>query len=86
MDFENWCLEHKWLAEDYAPRVGEFLAWLDKPRPRGAGRYLDAEWAAMMRSELENSDSSWEQYCEWVRHGGGDEWFQEEAGFPKGTS
>ena len=26
----------------------------------------------------DHSDVDWEDYTEWVRNGGGDEWFQEE--------
>ena len=59
MDLENWCLERKWSG----------------PPPTGRGRYLDPEWAEVMQSTCEGSDCTWAQYVEWVKAGGGDEWF-----------
>ena len=64
MDFENWCLEHRWDAR--------------KGIPTGPYRYEDTEWATMMKKECEFSDTFFEEYCEWCSQGGGDEWFQEE--------
>ena len=60
LDFENWCLQHCWHGEI----------------PKGPGRIENPEWAAMMRKECEESDTTFERYCAWVRQGGGDEWFQ----------
>ena len=60
LDFENWCLQHCWHGEI----------------PKGPGRIENPEWAAMMRKECEESDTTFERYCEWVHLGGGDEWFQ----------
>jgi len=65
MDFENWCLEHRWDSRQGVPK--------------GPRRYLHPQWAAMMRRECDNSDTTFAEYCEWVRHGGGDEWFQEDS-------
>ena len=62
MDFENWCLHRCWPRWDF---------------PKGPRRYEQPEWAAMMRRECEDSDTTFERYCEWVAQGGGDEWFQE---------
>ena len=64
MDFENWCLEHRWDAR--------------KGIPTGPYRYENPEWAAMIIKECEFSDAVFEEYCEWCKAGGGDEWFQEE--------
>ena len=63
MDFENWCLGKRWDS-----RMGV---------PKGPQRIEHPEWAAMMKRECQDSDTTWEEYCEWVRQGGGDEWFQE---------
>ena len=60
LDFENWCLQYCWHGEI----------------PKGPGRIENPEWAAMMRKECEESDTTFERYCAWVRQGGGDEWFQ----------
>ena len=65
MDFENWCLEHRWVSRQGVPK--------------GPRRYLHPQWAAMMRRECDNSDTTFAEYCEWVRHGGGDEWLQEDS-------
>jgi hypothetical protein len=67
MDFENSCLSQNW---DNAK----------KQHPTGILRHSDAEWAAMIKKQVypNHSDVDWEEYCEWVCNGGGDEWFQEE--------
>ncbi len=67
MDFENSCLSQNW---DNAKRQ----------HPTGILRHADAEWAAMIKKQLypNHSDVDWDEYCEWVFNGGGDEWFQEE--------
>ena len=62
MDFENWVLKH-WDARQGIPT--------------GPRRYENQEWAKLMKRNLEDSDTSWDEYVEWVRQGGGDEWFQE---------
>ena len=43
---------------------------------RGAERIENKEWAQFMKDCLQDSDLTWEEYEEWVRKGGGDEWFQ----------
>jgi hypothetical protein len=62
MDFENHCLEH----------------WGRGHPPAGTRRYEHPTWGPYMRANVENSDTCWDDYCFWVRHGGGDEWFMEE--------
>ena len=64
MDFENWCLQHCWDAR--------------KEIPVGPNRYAHPEWSAMIKRECENSDTTFQEYCEWCKAGGGDDWFQEE--------
>ena len=65
MNFENACLSQNW---DNAK----------KQHPTGIMRHADAEWAAMIKTQVypHHSDIDWEEYCEWVFHGGGDECFQ----------
>ena len=64
MDFENACLEQNWGC---------------KPFPKGPNRYEDKEWAEMIISQVypHHSDVDFWEYVEWVRGGGGDEWFVE---------
>ena len=59
-----------------------------RDNPTGPRRFEDPEWGAMMKRACDaHSDVSWEQYCEWVSDGGGDEWFQaEEAGAASSAS
>ena len=64
MYFENWCLGKRWDSR--------------KGVPKGPQRIENPEWAAMMKQECQDSDTTWEEYCEWVRQGGGDEYFQED--------
>ena len=66
MDFENSCLSVNWDSSK-------------KEHPKGIDRYLDLDWAAMIKSQVfpYRLDLTWEQYVEWVKAGGGDEWFQE---------
>ena len=45
--------------------------------PTGPKRYLNEEWAKLVKSNLEFSDTNWDEYVSWVSNGGGDEWFQE---------
>ena len=51
-----------------------------KQYPTGILRHADADWAAIIKSHVHphQSDVDWEEYCEWVPHGGGDDWFQED--------
>ena len=65
MDFENSCLSENW---DDA----------NKQHPTGILRHADAEWATMIKSQVypHHSDVDWQEYCEWVFHGGGDECFR----------
>ncbi len=76
MDLENWILEHVW------PRTAEpakgLSFYFNKPHPKGRERYKDPDWERTMKSELETSDTNWEAYVEWVKDGGGDEWFHED--------
>ena len=48
--------------------------------PRGPRRFENKEWAALVMSHVfpHHSDVDWYEYTEWVRSGGGDEWFQED--------
>ena len=64
-DFENACLSQNWDSSKF---------------PKGPTRCEDPEWAAMIQSQVfpHHSDVDWEEYCDWVQGGGGDEWFQEE--------
>ncbi len=63
MDFENYVL-HEWDS-----RWGI---------PTGPKRFENENWAALMKSHLEFSDTCWDEYVAWVQQGGGDEWFQVE--------
>ena len=63
MDFENWCLS-LWDSRQGIPF--------------GCRRYENEAWAELMRRNLEDSDTTWEEYVEWVKQGNGDEWFCEE--------
>ena len=49
--------------------------------PRGARRFENPRWAELMKSCVypHNTDVDWFEYVSWVRGGGGDEWFQEDA-------
>ncbi len=61
MDFENYVLT-LWDARNGIPT--------------GPQRFEDGAWAALMKTQLEFSDTCWDEYVAWVRSGGGDEWFQ----------
>ena len=63
MDFENSLLS-EWMG----------------PAPTGPRRFEVAEWAALVKRNVfpHHSDVDWDEYCNWVRAGGGDEWFQQE--------
>ena len=65
MNLENSCLADFGQGDNY---------------PRGPERYKDKEWAAFMKKQVypHHSDVDWTEYCEWVRQGGGDEWFIED--------
>ena len=65
MDFENSCLEQNWDSQIHA---------------KGPKRHEDPQWAAMIQKSVypHHSDVDWTEYVEWVRNGGGDEWFQED--------
>ena len=62
MDLENYALEHVWRA----------------PAPTGPARHLNSAWGQMMRAEMVDYDppKTYVDYCSWVEHGGGDDWFQ----------
>ncbi len=61
----------------------DFENWVltlwDLEIPTGPRRYENEAWAALMQSNLEFSDTCWEEYVEWVKQGGGDEWFVMDA-------
>ncbi len=64
MDFENSLLSE----------------WTGAP-PQGPRRFEVVEaWATVVKRNVypHHSDVDWDEYCDWVRIGGGDEWFQEE--------
>ena len=67
MDFENACLANHWDSS-----VAH--------HPKGDKRHLNPEWAKMIQSQVypHHSDVDWYEYIEWVKRGGGDEYFQEE--------
>ena len=69
MDFENACLSQEWDNSK-------------KQFPTGRLRHADAEWGAMIISQVfpHHSDVDFQEYQEWCENGGGDEWFQEEEG------
>ena len=62
----------------------DFENWVltlwDLEIPTGPRRYENETWAALMQSELEFSDTCWEEYVEWVKQGGGDEWTMMDEG------
>ena len=60
MDFENYVLS-KWDSRQGIPT--------------GPRRYENKAWAELMKSNLEDSDTTWDIYIRWVSEGGGDEWF-----------
>ena len=45
--------------------------------PKGPQRYLNPDWAALMKKNLYpfHSDADWSEYIEFCEDGGGDEWF-----------
>ena len=69
-DIENQILE-KWDAR--------------KGIPKGRRRFENAEWAELIKQNVypHHSDIDWYEYVEWVKAGGGDEWFQEETPLPE---
>ena len=63
LDLENWVLGHRWDT-----RLGV---------PCGRLRHVDSLWGETMRFELlAYPRRCWDDYCSWVRGGGGDDWFQ----------
>jgi len=64
MDFENYVLS-LWDGS--------------KGIPTGPQRFEDEEWAALMKTHLEFSDTCWDEYVAWCRSGGGDDWFQPDS-------
>ena len=71
MDFENWVLT-LWDARNGIPT--------------GPRRHENEAWAALMQSNLEFSDTCWDEYVEWVKQGGGDEWFMMDAPADEGAA
>jgi hypothetical protein len=69
MDLENGILE------EFA---GEPLFMAAEHAPRGTRRWKIPEWAALVKKSMYpfHSDVDWHEYVEWVKGGGGDEWFQ----------
>ena len=70
-DFENECLSQKWDSSK-------------RHHPKGPKRHEHPEWAAMIQSQVypHHSDVDFQEYCDWVSHGHGDNWFQEEHACP----
>ena len=64
MDLENYCLG-KWDSRQGIPQ--------------GPTRVDNPAWREFMKSEILDSDTTWEIYEAWVREGNGDEWFFEEG-------
>ena len=51
--------------------------------PKGPDRYNEKAWAVHMQDILVDADTTWDEYCSWVRSGHGDEYFQiEESSTP----
>ena len=67
MAFENACLSQNW---DSSKRL----------HPKGRNRHEDPEWAAMIQGQVypHHSDVDWLEYVDFVKYGGGDEWFLED--------
>jgi hypothetical protein len=57
-----------------------FLSGWGEAVPQGTRRFEIVAWAALVKRNVfpHHSDVDWDEYCDWVRIGGGDEWFQEE--------
>ena len=57
-----------------------FLSGWGETVPQGTRRFEIVAWAALVKRNVfpNHSDVDWDEYCDWVRIGGGDEWFQEE--------
>jgi hypothetical protein len=57
-----------------------FLSGWGETVPQGTRRFEIVAWAALVKRNVfpHHSDVDWDEYCNWVRAGGGDEWFQEE--------
>ena len=54
-----------------------------KATPKGPNRYNEKAWAVHMQDMLVDADTTWDEYCSWVRSGHGDEYFQiEESSTP----
>ena len=47
-----------------------------KSTPKGPDRYKEKAWAEHMQGMLVDADTTWDEYCSWVRAGLGDEYFQ----------
>ena len=47
-----------------------------KAAPKGPDRYNEEAWAVHMQDMLVDADTTWDEYCSWVRSGHGDEYFQ----------
>ena len=63
MDWENSILERHWDARNGIPK--------------GPKRYRNTEWATTIKQHTFpfHSGVTWEEYVQWVKNGGGDEWF-----------
>ena len=79
MDFENSCLQDVWYRQ--SNRRWGF-------HPLGPKRHENAEWAAMIQSQVfpQHSDVDFQEYVVWVENGGGDEWFQEDEEVCRGRT
>ena len=67
LDFENACLSQHWDSSK-------------RRHPKGKKRHEDPEWAAMIQGQVypHHSDIDWQEYVDFVNHGGGDDCFQED--------
>ena len=71
--------EEKRARNDFLMHFENYVLTLWDARkgiPTGPQRFEDEAWAALMKTQLEFSDTCWDEYVAWVRSGGGDEWFQ----------
>jgi hypothetical protein len=81
-DFRDFTAEKKKLIWKSNNLMMDFenhcLSTWRGPPPKGPRRYEHPVWGPYMRAQVEYSDTTWEKYCFWVRHGGGDFFFDEE--------
>ena len=76
---ERWIHRNNFMMdfENYA------LAKWSKTTPKGPDRYNEKAWAEHIQGMLVDADTTFDEYCSWVRSGRGDEYFQiEESSTP----